>query len=201
MRQHGGMPLPVGDKVGMPIEYTAAVVSFLTWFNLNPAWINIYSENTRVCAKWQWNTHRAFSLLSHTYCVQTEFRWRLPNEFDTRLRLFFNLQFVPLRCWILVNHAIYRDATWWRCGVRYCCYADTIVQHYDVKRFEYVLWLNTIHRWVMNLHYQTWIGRFINISRSPSKQMGVCDKWHIQQHDGMNYLSIPKLHRCSLGMD
>ena len=36
----------------------------------------------------------------------------------------------------------------------------------------------TVREWVMNIHYQTWIvqGRFINISRTPSKQWGVCDE-------------------------
>ena len=95
-----------------------------------------------------------------------------------RSSLFFlNLQFVPLRCWISVKHAIQKDVTWWHCGARYCYYADTTVQHYDVMQFQCVLWCNTMHEWVMNIHYQTWIdqGRFINISRTPSKQWGVCD--------------------------
>ena len=50
-------------------------------------------------------------------------------------------------------------------------------QHYDVTRFEYVLWRRIIHEWVMNIHYQTWIaqGRFQNMIHTPSKQWGVCD--------------------------
>ena len=40
-----------------------------------------------------------------------------------------------------------------------------------------LLFRNTMQEWVMNIHYHTWIakGRFINISRTPSKQWGVCD--------------------------
>ena len=51
------------------------------------------------------------------------------------------------------------------------------IQHYDVIPFEHVLWHNTMHELVMNIHYQTWIAQrlFINISRTPSKQWGMCD--------------------------
>ena len=80
---------------------------------------------------------------------------------------FFNLLFVPLRCWILVKHVVLSDATWWRCCVRYSCYANAIVQHYDVTRFEHVMWRTTMHEWVMDIHYQTWI---TSKSRTPSKQ-------------------------------
>ena len=80
----------------------------------------------------------------------------------------------------------FKGTSLWRCGVHYCCYADTIVQHLDVTRFEHVLWRNTMHEWVMNIHYQTWIaqGRIINMSQTPSKQWGLCDKCFI-------WISIP----------
>ena len=64
---------------------------------------------------------------------------------------------------------------------RSCHDCDSTHQHYDVTRFEYALWRRTMHEWVMNIHYQTWIaqGRFINIIRTPSKQWGVCDNvWY-----------------------
>ena len=32
-------------------------------------------------------------------------------------------------------------------------------QHYDVTQFEYVLWRHTMHEWVMNIHYKTWIAQ------------------------------------------
>ena len=60
-----------------------------------------------------------------------------------------------------------------------CCYhCDCMLQHYDVTQFEYVLWHHTMHEWVMNIHYKTWIaqGRFTNIILTPSKQWGMCDK-------------------------
>ena len=57
-------------------------------------------------------------------------------------------------------------------------YCDSTHQHYHVTQFEYVLWCNTMHEWVMDIHYETWIaqGRFTNMILTPSKQWGVCDK-------------------------
>ena len=60
-----------------------------------------------------------------------------------------------------------------KCSVSKCLY-------YDVTWFEYALWCRTMHEWVMNIHYQTWIaqGRFINIIlMGGSKQWGVCDNY------------------------
>ena len=58
---------------------------------------------------------------------------------------------------------------------------DSTHQHYDVTQFEYVLWRHTMHEWVMNIYYKTWIaqGRFTNMILTPSKQWGVCDKYDI----------------------
>ena len=66
----------------------------------------------------------------------------------------------------------------WRTVLLLSCYdCDSTCQYYDVTGFEYVLWCRTMHEWVMNIHYQTWIaqGRFINMIRTPSKQWGMCD--------------------------
>ena len=64
-----------------------------------------------------------------------------------------------------------------------CFDCDSTHQYYDVTRFEYVLWRRTMHEWVMDIHYQTWIAqwRVINIIRTPSKQWDVCDNisYHI----------------------
>ena len=52
-----------------------------------------------------------------------------------------------------------------------CCYhCDCMQQHYDVMQFEYILWHHTMHEWVMNIHYKTWIaqGRFTKIILTPS---------------------------------
>ena len=67
---------------------------------------------------------------------------------------------------------------WWMLLLLSCYDCDRTRKHYDVTRFKYVLWRRTMHAWVMNIHYQTWIGqgRFINMIRTPSKQWGVCDK-------------------------
>ena len=58
-------------------------------------------------------------------------------------------------------------------------YCDSTHQHFDVTQFEYVLWRHTMHEWVMNIHYKTWIaqGRFTNMILTPSKQWGVCHKY------------------------
>ena len=68
--------------------------------------------------------------------------------------------------------------TGWRTVLSLSCYdCDSTHQHYDVTWFEYALWRRTMHEWVMNIHYQTWIAqrRFINMIGTPSKQWGVCD--------------------------
>ena len=68
--------------------------------------------------------------------------------------------------------------TAWRMMLLLCCYhCDCMQQHYDVTQFEYVVWRHTMHEWVMNIHYKTWIaqGRFTNLILTPSKQWGVCD--------------------------
>ena len=68
--------------------------------------------------------------------------------------------------------------TVWRTMLLLCCYhCDWMQQHYDVMQFEYVLWRHTMHEWVLNIHYKTWIaqGRFTNTILTPSKQWGVCD--------------------------
>ena len=73
-----------------------------------------YSENARVCAKWQWNARdtsrvrhqssafhchfahpRAFSLSSHTYSVPTEFWWIFNTKKLLVVTYFSNSQFVP----------------------------------------------------------------------------------------------------------
>ena len=48
-------------------------------------------------------------------------------------------------------------------------------QQYDVTQFEYVLWRHTMHEWVMNINYKTWIAIHKH-DPHPSKQWGVCDK-------------------------
>ena len=63
--------------------------------------------------------------------------------------------------------------TVWRTVLLLSCYnCDSTRQHYDVTRFEYILWHRSMHECVMNIHYQTW---FINMICTPSKQWGVCD--------------------------
>ena len=46
--------------------------------------------------------------------------------------------------------------TVWRMVLLLSCYdCDCAYQHYDVTRFEYVLWRRTMHEWVMNIHYES----------------------------------------------
>ena len=68
--------------------------------------------------------------------------------------------------------------TVWRTVLLLSCYDyDSSHQHYDVTRIEYVLWRRTMHEWVMNIHYQTWIP--LNMIRTPLKQWGMCDNLSI----------------------
>ena len=103
-------------------------------------------------------------------CIQTELIWCLPNEFDTT-NLLICLKFA-ICCIALLNLG---ETCHLKDAVAYFIIAMLI--RYDVMRFELVLWRNTMHEWVMNIHYQTWKaqGRFINISRTPSKLWGMCD--------------------------
>ena len=76
-------------------------------------------------------------------------------------------------------HLKRRDlVTVWRTMLLLCCYhCDGMQRHYDVTQLEYVLWRNTMHEWVMNIHYKTWIaqGRVTNMNPTPSEQWGEWD--------------------------
>ena len=88
--------------------------------------------------------------------------------------------------------------TVWRTMLLLCCYhCDWMQQHYDVTQFEYVLWRHTMHEWVMNIHYKTWIaqGRFTNMILTPSKQWGVCDNSRNQLAEPHILNSYP-FHSC-----
>ena len=116
-----------------------------------------YSENAWVCAKWQWNARNCVTGLH-----------------DRRI-CFIALMNLGETC-----HLKRRDfVTVWRTMLLLCFYrCDCLQQHYDVTQFECVLWRHTMHEYVMNIQYQTWIaqGWFINISLTPSKKWGMCDK-------------------------
>ena len=61
---------------------------------------------------------------------------------------------------------------WWTMLLLCCYHCECMQQHYDVTQFECVLRRHTMHEWVMNIHYKTWIahGRFTNIILTPSTQ-------------------------------
>ena len=45
--------------------------------------------------------------------------------------------------------------TVWCTVLLLCCYDwESTQQHYDITLLEYVLWHHTMHKWVMNIHYQ-----------------------------------------------
>ena len=100
----------------------------------------------------------------------------------TRSYIFFKFAICSIALLSLgeTSHLKGRDmVTVWRAVLLLSCYhCGNTCQHYDVTRFENVLWRRTMHEWVMNIHYKTWIaqGRFINMIRTPSKQWGMCDK-------------------------
>ena len=141
------------------------------------------------------NTSRVrFTVISHTH-VRSRFyhihnvykrNWDGPclmnlTQIVTRSYIFFKLAICSLALLILGEtcHLKGRDiVTVWRTVLLLSgYYCDSTHQHYDVPQFEYVLWRHTMHEWVMNVHYKTWIaqGRFTNMILTPSKQWGVCD--------------------------
>ena len=143
-----------------------------------------------------WREHtRAFSLLSHTYCVQTEFRWLLSNELNTKIDIrsyiFFKLAICSIALLSLGEtcHLKGRNmVTVWRTVLLLSCYdCDSTHQHYDVTRFEYVLWCRTMHEWVMNIHYQ-------NLNRptlsAPPRNNGECVIMVIIHQIGWRYSSF-----------
>ena len=94
-----------------------------------------------------------------TYCVQTGLRWLLSNEFNTknvtRSVIFFKfaISFIALLSLGETCHFKGRDmVTVWRTVLLLSCYdCDSTHHHYDVARFQYVLWRRTMHEWVMNI--------------------------------------------------
>ena len=141
------------------------------------------------------NTSRVrFTVISHTpvrsrfyhiYSIQTELRWLLANEFNTKQLtcsyIFFKFAICSIALLSLGEtcHLKGLDMVMvWRSLLLLSCYdCDSTRHHYDVMRFKYVLWRRTMHERVMNIYHQIWIaqGWFIIMIRTPSKQWGVCD--------------------------
>ena len=145
------------------------------------------------------NTSRVrFTVISHTpgrsrfYHIHILYKrnwdgsWlmNLPQKV-TRSYIFFKFAICSIALLSLGEtcHLKGRDmVTVWRAVLLLSCYhCGSTCHHYDVTRFENVLWRRTMHEWVMNIHYKTRIaqGRFINMIRTPSKQWGVCDNNYI----------------------
>ena len=84
----------------------------------------VYSENARVCAKWQWIARPAKPGVQSSNTSRVRFRFYhihivharncdgsdMSNVFNAKNLLvvtyFSNAQFVPFLCWVLVKHAI-----------------------------------------------------------------------------------------------
>ena len=157
-----------------------------------------------VCAKWQWNARvcvtglhdrrsRECNPVTPVECVSLSFRTHpcvlafITCIFCTYTRNWdgfwlMNLTQKVTRSYIFFKFAICSIALLSLGETRHLKGRDMVEcestrQHYDVTRFKYVLWRRTMHEWVMNTHYQTWIaqGRLINMIRTLSKQWGVCD--------------------------
>ena len=118
------------------------------------------------------------SCFYHTYLVQTELRWRSPNEFDTTELLIFQIH--------NLFHCI--AESWWNITFKGTRHGDAVVYvivatliwlfsimtSRDLNTYCHVtqcmngLWIFITKTWIAQ-------GRFINISRTPSKQWGVYD--------------------------
>ena len=116
------------------IGYVSSVYS--SW--LSEPSMRLYSLNAQVCANWQWNARhcvtglhswlrrscnpvtqsrafhchfahtRAFSIFSQTYCVQTELRWPLYNEFYTKK--FIHTRYTESILWFSWGHFYFVDS-------------------------------------------------------------------------------------------
>ena len=153
-----------------------------------------YSKNAWLCAKWQWNARDCVTGLHGSPGIQSSNTSRVRFTVISHTpgcSRFYHIYIVPTRNWdgaclfaigsiALLNlgetyHLKGRDMVWYVV----CVIVATLVWlHYDITRFEHVLWCNTVHEWVMNIHYQTSIaqGLFIYISRTPSKRWSMSDK-------------------------
>ena len=99
--------------------------------------------------------------------------------------IWYTLPYVFFNCAIcfiaLMNlgetcHLQRRDLVTWRTMLLvYCYHCNCMQQHYDVSQFQYVLWRHTMNKWVLSIHYKSWIaqGRFTNIVLTP-RHNGPC---------------------------
>ena len=108
---------------------------------------------------------RAFSLLSHTYSVQTEFGgfWLiiLTQKKVISSWIFFKFAICSIALLSLGKtcHLMGRDiVTVWRTLLLLSCRVSTS-QHSDFTWSKYVPWRRTMHERVMNILYQTWIAQ------------------------------------------
>ena len=155
----------------------------LCYWIARPAKPGVHSSNTsRVRSTVISHTPMLLAFITHILCIngiEMTFVWLI---WYTLLYIFFTFSicFIALMNLGETCHLKRRDlVTVWRTKLLLCCYHYVCMQqHYGVTQFEYVLWRHTMHGWVMNIHYKTWIAqaRFTNITLAPSKQWGVCDK-------------------------
>ena len=152
----------------------------LCYWIARPAKPGVQSSNT---------SQVRFTVISHTlmrsrfYHTHTMYK-RNWDDFCLVNLIYFELHIFQIAICIVVlmnrGETCYlkrRDlVTVWRTMLLLCCYhCDCMQQHYDVTQFEYVLWCHTMHEWVMNIHYKTWIaqGRFTNMILTP-RYNGAC---------------------------
>ena len=136
------------------------------------------------------NTSRVrFTVISHTpvrsrfYHIHILYKWNWDGFWlmnltpkVTRSYIFFKFAICSIALLSLGEtcHLKGRDmVTMWRTLLLLSCYdCDSMQQHYDVTRFKYVLWHRTMHEWVMNIHYQTWIKAIHKHDPHPLETMG-----------------------------
>ena len=174
----------------------------------------LYSENARVCAKWQWNARDCVTGLHdrRSRGVQSSnnsrVRFNVISHTPVRSRL-YHIHIVYKRNWdgsYLMN-LTQKSYSWfhifqirnlfhcvaesrWNMPFKGSRHGNGVVDGAVAKLLRLwqhasALWrhavririvMSTMHEWVMNIHYHTWIaqGRFINMIRTPSKQWGAC---------------------------
>ena len=118
------------------------------------------------------NTSRVrFTVISHTPVRSRFYHIHIVYKRNWDGSCLINLTQKVIRCYIFFKFAICSIAllslgetchlkgrnmatVWWTVLLLSCYDYDSMYQHYDVTRFEYVLWRRIMHEWVMNIHYQ-----------------------------------------------
>ena len=181
----------------MPVKRTR-----LCYWIARPAKPGVQSSNT---------SRVRFTGISHTPMRSRLYHTHIMYQRNWNGSCLVDLIRFQLRIFQICNLLNCVDESWWNMPFKEQWRGDGVADdavamllplwpHYDVTQFEYVLWSHTMHEWVMNIHYQTWIaqGRFTNMILTPSKQWGVCDKQETHTRHTSIWSTLTQVTTCCL---